>query len=100
MDKERQEFGIVVNATRSQIREFRESILWKDIKRELSVWSKGFDEEMKTIVDDAETNNPSTASVLLHLGDLNGRMKAVSYMLNILDVFIDVLDADKENDDK
>lgn len=100
MDKENQEFGVVVNSTRAQIEEFKESVLWKDITRELSAWSEGFDGEMKTIVDDAESNNPSTASVLLHLGDLNGRMKGVAYMLNLLDVFIDVLDMRKEDEDE
>ncbi|MHA1806538.1 MAG: hypothetical protein ACTSX2_03060 [Candidatus Thorarchaeota archaeon] len=97
MEEEKEEFGIVVNATRLQIEEFKSSVLWQDIKRELELWSKGFEDEMKNIVDDAESKNPSTASVLLHMGDLNGRMKAVAYVLNILDVFLDVLEAKKDD---
>lgn len=99
MHNEEQEFGIVVNSTKSQIEDFKGSILWQDITRELSIWSEGFNEEMKNIVDEAESKNPSTASVLLHLGDLNGRIKAVAYMLNILDVFIDVLNTKKDDDE-
>ena len=87
--------GIKVNATRDSILEFKESVLWNDIVNELKDWQEGFNLEMMSIVDDAESKNPSTASVLLHMGDLNGRQKAVDYMLNMLDVFLDILDTQK-----
>jgi hypothetical protein len=96
MDKEREEFGVIVNSTRSQIEDFKSSVLWQDMQRELKFWSEGFNREMKTIVDDAASNNPSTASVLLHMGDLNGRVKSVEYFLSILEIFLDVLDMKKE----
>jgi len=32
----------------------------------------------------------------LHMGDLNGRQKAVDYMLSLLDVFIDILESRKK----
>lgn len=86
-----------VNASRDQIEDFKKSVLWNDITRELESWKKGFNAETLNIVDDAESNNPSTASVLLHMGDLNGRQKAVDYMLSILDVFIDILETQKED---
>lgn len=88
-----------VNASRDQIEELKESTVWNDITRELNSWKKGFNSEILSIVDDAESNNPSTASVLLHMGDLNGRQKAVDYMLSILDVFIDIIETQKENKD-
>jgi len=92
-----EEFGIQVNATKGQIEEFKESIIWQDICKELKFWSAGFNKEMMSIVDDAETKNPSTASVLMHMGDLNGRIKAVEYILNLPDVFLDVLEAKKDD---
>jgi len=81
---------VQINATLDQIAELKESIIWNDIVRELTAWKVGFEGEMSSIVDDAEKTNPSTASVLLHMGDLNGRQKAVDYVLNILDVFTDL----------
>ena len=82
---------VTVNATKDQFEALKESILWNDIVRELEAWREGFNREMLSIVDDASTENPSTASVLLHMGDLNGRQKAVDYFLSLPDVFIDIL---------
>lgn len=84
--------NITVNATKSQIEDFKESVIWKDFIRELLAWKKGFNDELLSIVDLASDSNPSTASVLLHMGDLNGRMKAVDYVLTIPDVFLSVLE--------
>lgn len=88
---------VQVNATIDQIEDFKSSVLWNDIVNELTVWKEGFSLEMDSIVDDAASENPSTASVLLHMGDLNGRKKAVDYMLGLLDVFISILE-DKKDD--
>ena len=89
-----------VRATRDQIEEFLNSILWKDIKRELGYWKKGFSGEMMGIVSIAEAENPSTAAVLMHMGDINGRIKAVDYLLELPKVFLQVLEdeaVDKED---
>jgi len=90
---------MLVNATKDQIETFKESILWADIVRELKAWGHGFDMEMKTIVDDAASDNPSTASVLLHMGDLNGRVKTIDYLLSILDIFLEIIEEKKEERD-
>ena len=90
---------IVVRATKEQIREFKESILWQDIVNELLAWKEGFNREMHSIVDDAAAENPSTASVLLHMGDLNGRQKAVDYMISILDMFLSILESKEQEND-
>ena len=90
--------GITVNATRDQLDRFKESILWADIVRELEDWKTGFTLEMQSIVDQSADSNPSTASVLMHLGDINGRIKAVDYMLSIVDIFSDILEAQKEEE--
>lgn len=89
--------GIQVRVSKEALEDFKESILWADIVEELKSWKEGFNREMSSIVDDAEGNNPSTASVLLHMGDLNGRQKAVDYFLSLPDVFIDILDTEKED---
>ena len=87
---------IELRTTRDQVEEFKESILWADITEELNSWKEGFERELKAIVEDAAANNPSTASVLMHLGDLNGRLKAVDYMLSIPDVFLSLLEVKKD----
>ena len=89
---------IVINATRVQVEDFKESVLWADIVRELEAWSEGFRREQDGIVDDAASTNPTTASVLLHMGDLNGRRKAVEYFIGILDVFLSVKDEPKSKE--
>ena len=90
---------VTVRATRDQIKEFMESILWKDIKRELGMWRKGFRNEGELIVDDAVDNNLSTATVLLHMGDLDGRVKAVDYLLSLPSIFLQILEDQKIDDE-
>ena len=90
--------GIQIRVSKEVIEEFKESILWADIVEELKSWKEGFNREMQSIVDDAESANPSTASILLHMGDLNGRQKAVDYFLNLPDVFIDLLSTKKKEE--
>ena len=94
--EEDQVTGVEVNSTKAQIRRFKKSILWDDITKELDFWAEGFAMERDAIVDNAASENPSTAAVLLHLGDINGRKKAVAYFKQILDVFIDVLEVSKD----
>lgn len=86
-----------VRVSKEAIEEFKESILWADMVEELKSWKEGFNREMLSIVDDAEGNNPSTASVLLHMGDLNGRQKAVDYFMSLPDVFLSLLEDKKED---
>jgi hypothetical protein len=89
-----------VNATKDQINELKESVLWLDIVNELIMWKQGFNDEMMTIVDDSRDLNSSTAAVLLHMGDLNGRQKAVDYLLSLPDVFLQILEDKKQPTDK
>ena len=81
-----------VRTTRGQIEEFIDSILWKDMRREPTLWKTAFRREMETIVDEAADGNPSTAAVLMHMGDINGRIKAVDYLLEIPRVFLQILE--------
>jgi len=89
--------GIKIRTTKGDIEEFKKSILWADIIAELESWKEGFELEMKSIVDDTADNNSSTAAVLLHMGDLNGRAKAVDYMISIPEVFLSILESKMED---
>ena len=81
----------IINSSKDQLEDFKDSTVWKDISMELMIWREGFNLEMLSLVGDAESNNPSTASVLMHLGDLNGRQKAVDYMLDLPNTFLNIL---------
>lgn len=90
-----------VNSTKIQLDEFKESLVWKDIVEELNVWKKGFEIEMANIVDNAAEENPSTASVLMHMGNISGRIKAVGYIKDLPDMFLEILKMRvEENKDK
>ena len=92
---------IELRTTRGEIEDFKNSIIWKDIKAELGKWLKMCRIEQDGIVQDAEENNPSTATVLLHIGDINGRKKAINFILEMPDMFLSILDyklEDKLND--
>jgi len=88
---------VLVRATKDQILEFKKSFIWKDIKRELGAWKKGFEIETRTMVEDIAETNPSSASVLTHLGDLNGRIKTVDYLLSLPDIFLQILEEQKND---
>ena len=90
---------LTVNATKLQIEEFKNSVLWQDICRELDFWASACKEEPLDIVANAETNNPSTAAVLMHLGDISGRVKSVQYFKEILDVFLSIKIQEENNDE-
>jgi hypothetical protein len=79
---------LIVNATKDQVEDFLSSVLWKDIQRELVGWKRGFEQELLTLTDDAKENNPSTASVLMNIGDISGRTKAVDYLLALPKIFL------------
>lgn len=90
--KEEQE--VIVNATKDQIEEFKKSILWKDIKRELIMWKDGCGDEYGQTVGDSIT---SGANILTHLGDIHGREMTIDYLLSLPDVFLQILEDKDEN---
>jgi len=98
MEEKKEEGGLEINATKSQVSTFKESILWADMSRELNFWLDGFDKEQSHIVDDIADKNLTAASVISHLSSLDGRRKAVQYMLSIPDVFLNTLE--ERNDSK
>ena len=89
--------GTTIYATKLQVEKLQNSIVWKDIIRELDIWLSAFEMERSQIVDNANENNPSTASVLMHLGDINGRIKAVEFMKTLPSTFLSILELNSEN---
>jgi len=87
-----------LGSTKFDLMTFKRSVVWYDIKSELQTWKEGFEVELRSIVDRASTDNPSTASVLLHMGDLNGRIKAVDYLLAMPDVFLQMVEEEQEQE--
>lgn len=90
---------IIVFSTKSQIEDAKESLFWKDIERELKVWQKGFEIERSNIVSEAAEENHSTANILMHMGSIDGRIKAINYLLSLPDIFLQILE-DQKNDSK
>ena len=88
-----------VNSTIEKLEEFKESIIWLDICNELRSWKDGFVGEMLGLVDDVASTNPTTASLLTHLGDVNGRIKAIDFVLCVVDTLIDSKRVAIENSD-
>ena len=96
--KEIEDGEIVINATKLQVEAFKESILWADINRELNFWLEGFEIEKSHIVDEIADKNLTSASVISHISSLDGRKKAVQYMLSLPEVFLNTLE--ERNDSK
>jgi len=92
-----EDYGVRINATKSQIEEFKSSVLWNDICHELDFWVEGFNNEESSIVDKVINENLSTAATLTLMGDLDGRKKTVMYIKGILDVFLSMIE-EKNND--
>lgn len=78
-------------STRNQMEEFKKSFVWKDLMSTLASWDKDLDIEHTGIVDSAIDENATSAKVMLHLGDISGRRKAIRYFLSIPDVIIEDL---------
>jgi hypothetical protein len=91
-----------IRTTLSEIEAFKESTLWLDMKAELEDLAYRAQLEYD-IVGEHHTDDegykivPNSSETLIHLGDIKGRRKAVSYFLNILDIFTQILE-DKKND--
>jgi len=77
---------IIIRSSKSDLVNFKNSVLAKDIRRELLVWLRMARNEYY------EVDN------LLEKGRIDGRIEAISYVLNIVDNMIEVLDL-KERDE-
>ena len=91
-----------IQATKSQIEDFKESLLWKDMQNELVNLFNDLHSEYDLVGEpkkDIQGNDiyPSTAETLIHLGDIKGRKKAIKYFLNIPDILIQSLEGNKDD---
>lgn len=92
-----QDKKVIVRCAKGDIEDFKNSILWKDIKRELGMWRRGFNHEQERIVDEIAEDNKSTAAVLTHIGSIDGRRKAVDFLLQLPDMFLQILEDQKDD---
>ena len=72
------------------------SFMWKDIKVELAAWRKMFEREPMAVVDKALNGEENSASTMMRLGDIHGRMAAVDYMLEMPSVFLSIKEYEKQ----
>jgi len=98
MGEEKDVGGITINATKLQVEEFKESILWADMCNELTFWLDGLEVEKSHIVNDIAEKNLSSAAVISHISSIDGRKKAIQYMLSLPEVFLNILE--ERNDSK
>jgi len=90
-----------IRSTKSQIEEFKESFIWLDSVDELNKLSTNAQREYDIVgeshVDDEGYKIvPNSSETLIHLGDIKGRRKAVSYFLSIPDIFLQILEGQKD----
>lgn len=93
-----------IRSVKSEVEEFIESMIWKDIVDELNSLNKQamleYDLVGEPHTDDSGNKIvPNTSETLIHLGEIKGRRKAVSYFLNIPDILLQILE-DKKDDNK
>lgn len=93
-----------IRSSRSEIEEFKGSFVWLDIKDELNDLAKRAELEYDLVgephVDDSgHMIIPNTSETLIHLGEIKGRRKAVSYFLNIPNILLQILE-DKKDDNR
>ena len=93
-----------IRSTKGEIEQFKESMVWLDIVDELTVISNNAQREYDLvgeshIDDEGYKVIPNSSETLIHLGDIKGRRKAVSYFLNIPDILIQILEG-QENESR
>lgn len=89
-----------IRSSKSEVEEFKDSLVWLDILDELNDLARRAEVEYD-IVGEPHVNDkghmivPTTSETLIHLGEIKGRRKAVSYFLNIPDIFLQILEDKK-----
>ena len=91
-----------IRCSKSEVEELLTSPVWLDIIDELKSLAKRAEVEYD-LVGEPHVNDqghmiiPNTSETLIHLGEIKGRRKAVSYFLNIPEILLQILE-DKKND--
>ena len=91
----------VIKATKAQIEEFKESLLWQDFQEELLELGRlaqlEYDVVGESHIDDeGHKIIPNSSETLIHLGDIKGRRKAVKFFLSLPDILLQILE-DKDD---
>ena len=94
------DYEVRVNATRAQIEDFKESILWQDIQRELDFWAKGLEFEKEALPDKIVRENLTSAASLILYVSIDERKAAIKYFKSILDVFLGILEEGKDDSER
>jgi len=97
-DEVKDEMSVEVHSTKLQLEEFiKESMIWKDIKRELDKWKSGAIQEYGRVVGDVIAGNSGVENPDMHLGSLYGRERTIDFLLSLPNMFLEVL---KDKEDK
>ena len=91
--------AVVVNATRHQIEDFKDSLLWKDIKRELKIWKRASIAEYGQVIGNVIAGNSEIENSDMHLGSLYGREKTIDFLISLPDMFLQILEDKLEEED-
>jgi len=84
-----------LRATKDSIEEFKNSVLWKDMKRELGVWKKMAGDELIFLAQGC-----SDIEDLTQVARIGGRIEAINYMLEMPDIFLqEINDARRDETD-
>ena len=90
-----------INATKDQIEDFTESILWKDIKNELKIWQTAAMQEYAQVIGNVIEGNSGIENSDMHLGSLYGRERTIDFLLGLPEMFLQLLeDKVKEKEDE
>lgn len=88
-------------STKTQVKEFKESMLWADIVEELNhlyhLAQLEYDIVGEPHTDDSGAKIvPNESETLIHLGHIKGRRAAVEYFLNIPDLLLSEIENMKD----
>ena len=84
-----------LRVTKASLEEFKDSVLWKDIKRELGVWKKIARDELISLAQGC-----SGIEDLTQVARIGGRIEAINYMLEMPDIFLqEINDARRDETD-
>lgn len=82
-----------------ELEQLQSSIPWLDITNTLERWKTGFENQQKTLIEDAKSGKLTNTAYLLNQGDLEGRVRLIEYILMLPDVLIHELE-NRKNDSR